>query len=229
MIRQLKTLLGLRLRRAGYELRRIKRPTRLVFDSIPGWFSQDEAELLYLLAVMSRGRFLEIGHFLGRSTSAICEGIRDSGRVIEFNSYDLGFNTPEEFIAFYTKLYYRREFDVPKEYNDMVYSRGITTTSVAREHLARFQLDSYVHLISGDFTTAEATPYDFIFCDAMHDSHEIQANIAAITRSSADDCTWAFHDMTDANRDAVLAAVPTARFITRADTLGVFRYRSPKI
>src|SRR5438270_12331510 len=84
-----------------------------VFPNIPGYFTEKEADLLYLLSFMSRGRILEVGHFLGRSTSVICEGIRDSGRSVEFNSYDIGFSTPEEIREFYKKVYDDPEWENP--------------------------------------------------------------------------------------------------------------------
>jgi Methyltransferase domain len=224
VLQPFKRLIGRAVRSQGYELRRQQQTSRLVFPQIPGWFSIVEGELLYLLSTMCTGPILEIGHCMGRSTSAICEGIRDSGRTVEFDSYDLGFRSPDEFIAFYTKLYQRGNFDVPPEVNDLVYSRKATTSEIARENLTRFGLNSYVRLISGDFSQDRPKAYDLIFCDALHDAVEIQQNLPSVIARSGSHCTWAFHDMTEANTQLVQRMVPHATFLTRGDTLGVFRY-----
>jgi predicted O-methyltransferase YrrM len=227
VLAKLKDAVGKSIRRASYEIRRTERPTKLVFGGIPGWFTTDEAEALYLLAATARGRILEVGHFLGRSTSAICEGIRDAGRPAEFNSYDLGFRSAEEFAEHYRTLYDRPEFAVPSEYTEMVYARGMTTSEVAREHLTRFGLAGYVNLVTGDFSALDHTRYDLIFCDAVHDPVEVLANVPAVARCSEDGCVWAFHDMTRVNLAAVAEVAPTARLLTLADTLGVFRFTRP--
>src|SRR5947209_18765889 len=96
-------------------------PFQLVSQEIPGWFSVEEAETLYLLAATTRAsRILEVGHFLGRSTSAICEGIRDAGSEVEFNSYDLKFTRPEEFVAHYNRVHDTSSSEVPPEYQQLV-------------------------------------------------------------------------------------------------------------
>jgi len=231
----MKTLVKRLLQSAGWELRRASQPREraptllappLAFESIPGWFSRAEACLLYVLAYLSQGRVLEVGHFLGRSTSAICEGIRASGRRIEFESYDLGFKNSRDFIAYYSKLYGTTSFPVPPEYEHLVYSKGLTTTEIAGHHLARFGLAGMVHLISGDFSE-DRTSYDLIFADIMHDPTEIARNLPLVTERSSAHCTWAFHDMTDENIRCVLASSP-AVLIARADSLAVFDYNRSK-
>ena len=210
-------------RRMGYEVSRIQPfqlSEKLVFSQIPGWFSQKEAELLYLLGFMSRGRVLEIGHFLGRSTSAICQGIRDSGRSVEFNSYDIGIASEEELLAFYTKLYNDLEWkDYPRDiYNEWVYAKKASVTELAKANLAKYNLDKHVNLHKGDFSELDHTRYDLIFCDAMHDAHEIKHNLPLLLGVSQSICTLAFHDMIPAAIESVLASAPV-KFITRADSL----------
>jgi hypothetical protein len=221
----IKQLIGRSLRKMGYTLARNNPRTKLVCPNIPGWFSVEEAEALYILAATtSARRILEVGHFLGRSTSAICEGIRDAGIAIEFNSYDLGFTSADEFVAHYRRVYDTASFQVPRECDELVFSKKKTTSEIAKVHLGRFDLDRFVKLISGDFTVLDRTQYGFIFCDAMHDHGEIALNLPHVVGASNDDCVWAFHDMTSSNVADVLAMSP-ARLIRVVDTLGIFRFQ----
>jgi hypothetical protein len=219
-----KRLIGESLRKMGYSLRRIDPKTKLVCKNFPGWFSVEEAETLYLLAATSSAsRILEIGHFLGRSTSALCEGIRDGGSTVEFNSYDLGFKNADEFIAHFKLVHDTASSSVPKEYEELVYSKNKTTSELAKFNLERFHLDHFVNLVSGDFTLLDKTRYGLIFCDAVHDHKEIMMNLPHVIAASEDDCVWAFHDMSPANVTAVVET-SSARFISVIDTLGIFHF-----
>jgi hypothetical protein len=221
-----KKLIARLITKTGYKITRINRETEtsLVSQHIPGWFSVLEAEALYLLVATSSAiRILEIGHFLGRSTSAICEAIRDSGRTVEFNSYDLGFTNAEEFIAHYSSVHDTTSTSVPPEYDQLVFSKHMTTTEIAKNHLGRFALDRFVNLISGDFTILDKTRYGFIFCDAFHDLGEIAVNLPHVIAASNDDCVWAFHDMNPQNVGAILEH-GGVRLIKVIDTLGIFRF-----
>lgn len=224
MIHKVKVRVRRLLGSVGYEVRSTKKQTRLVYPNIPGWFTYEEAEVLYLLGFMARGRVLEIGHFLGRSTSVLCEAIRDSGRTVEFNSYDIGFKSADEFVEFYSRVYGSKSFPIPPEMEAMIFSRKMTTTQIAQEYLTKYGLAEYVALHSADFNAHGQSRYDFIFCDAMHDAREIRVNLPGMVQNSADNCTWAVHDMTAANVATLLAEAPAAKLIVRADTLGVFQY-----
>jgi predicted O-methyltransferase YrrM len=221
----IKQFIGRSIRKMGYTIEKVTPRTKLVCTNIPGWFSIEEAEALYLLAATtSAPRILEIGHFLGRSTSAICEGIRDAGNTVDFNSYDLGFTSPEEFIAHFDKVHDTVSSQVPKELEELVFSKRKTTSEIAKMNLKRFNLDKFVTLISGDFTKIDTTQYGFIFCDALHDHGEIALNLPHVLAASSDDCLWAFHDMNPSNVADVLRMSP-ARLISVVDTLGIFRLR----
>jgi predicted O-methyltransferase YrrM len=220
-----KRIVGRLLKKTGYTLTRVEPQTNLVCQHIPGWFSIHEAEALYLLAATSSARrMLEIGHFLGRSTSVVCEAIRNTGRAVEFNSYDLGFTNAAEFVAHYKRVHDTTSTEVPPEYERLVFSQGTTTTEIAKQHLGRFGLGEFVNLISGDFTALDRTRYGFIFCDALHDQGEIAVNLQHVISASDDDCIWAFHDMDSANLPHVLSRTD-ARLIRVTDTLGIFRFR----
>lgn len=226
MLAFLKRMLKEAIGWCGLEVRRRPPPSfpmpPTAFESIPGWFSPAEARLLFLLAYSSPGRILEIGHFLGRSTSAICEGIRLAGTEREFVSYDMGFRSSDEFVAYYSTLYRTTTFPVPPVYEDLVYSKGLTTSEIARRHLDRFGLAQYVTLIAGDFL-GSSSKYDLIFADVMHDTTEIARNLEPVIERSADRCTWAFHDMSDENIRTVQGMAPVV-LIARADLLAVFSF-----
>jgi hypothetical protein len=226
-------VVGNLLRRTGYTLTRVTPRTNLVCQHIPGWFSVREAEALYFLAATAQAsRFLEVGHFLGRSTSAICEGIRDAGAAVEFNSYDLGFRNSDDFVAHYKRVHNTTSTQVPEEFEELVFAEGKTTTEIARSHLGRFGLTNFVKLISGDFTKLDSSRYGFIFCDALHDEGEIRANLPCVIQASNPGCVWAFHDMTPDNIEIVMSyhercgprAHGAIRLIKTIDTLGVFRF-----
>lgn len=220
-----KRAVGWLLRKAGYSLTRIVPRTKLVCQHIPGWFSIPEAEALYELASLSFSqRFLEVGHFLGRSTSVICEAIRDTDAIVEFNSYDLGFSSAEEFVNHYKRVHATTATCVPLELEKLVFSRNRTTTEIARQNLERFDLGRHVNLISGDFTVTDQSQYGLILCDALHDHKEIEINLPHVVNASADECVWAFHDMTAANVATVMNLVD-ARHVRTIDTLGIFRFR----
>jgi hypothetical protein len=194
----------------------------LAAESITGWFSRRECRRLYVTAVMSRGPVLEIGHFLGRSTACICEAIRDVGQPRVFRSYDLGFRSSAEFKEYYDRLH-KSNVAVPPEYEDIVFSKGTTTTEVATRNLHKAGLDSFVQLFSGDAFKLNDDKYDLIFCDAVHESHEIEANVPHLVARSNRGCIWALHDMNQVNIEKVLALAP-AEFCDLTGSLGTFVY-----
>lgn len=171
--------------------------------------------------MVTSGSILEIGHFLGRSTACICEALKDSKNERIFNSYDLGFISPDEFKNFYDNLH-QRDTPVPPLYLQL-YSSKMKSTDVARSNLNNVGLDNYVNLVSGDFIELDHEHYDFIFCDAMHEPHEIEHNLPEIIKRSSRHCVWAFHDMTDGNIDLILR-LSNSRFVEKAHSLGVFVY-----
>ena len=221
-----KQLIKSGVRSLGYEVVRFAPPTRpdrvLKGESLDGWFSLAECHRLYGLIMTTTGSILEIGHYLGRSTACICQAIADGRQDRIFRSYDLGFLSEEDFVAFY-KTVLDEEIEVPSEYEDLVFSNGTTTTEIARSNLRRFGLDAYVQLFSGNFIELDDGHYDVIFCDALHDPREVEHNLPHIIDRSNPGCIWAFHDMHPENVRSVLQCVD-AVLVDRSDLLGVFLY-----
>jgi hypothetical protein len=191
--------------------------------TIPGWFSARECQKLYALILETKGPILEIGHFLGRTTACIAHALRDSGMKRLFNSYDLAFRSATEFKAYYDALH-KRDVPVPHFYEKHVFSKGLTTTAVAKEKLDALELTSYVTLISGDYSLLDTYRYDFIFSDAVHDEPEIQRNLPQIVKRSNPGAIWAFHDTKDATIDLITSMAPVV-FIESVGTLGVYLYK----
>ena len=194
----------------------------LAAESITGWFSRRECRRLYVTAVMTSGPILEIGHFLGRSTACICEAIRDVDKPRVFRSYDLGFRSSAEFKQYYDRLH-KRDVPVPPQYEDVVFSRGTTTTEVAAQNLRELGLDRFVQLVSGDAFELNHDKYDLIFCDAVHEPHEIDVTVPQLVARSNHGCIWALHDMNQVNIERVIA-LANAEFCELTGSLGTFVY-----
>src|ERR1043165_174958 len=64
-----------------------------------GWMSAFDLQVLYNVAINARPPFLEIGPWIGRSTSAICAGIRDCGIPKTFDLVDFGICGVEDYKA----------------------------------------------------------------------------------------------------------------------------------
>jgi len=194
----------------------------LAAESIIGWFSRRECRRLYVTAAMTSGPVLEIGHFLGRSTACICEAIRDVRKPREFRSYDLGFRSSAQFKEYYDRLH-KADVEVPAHYEEIVFSKGTTTTEVARGNLRRLELDRFVTLISGDAFELDRDRYDLIFCDATHEPHEIETNVPRLPARSNHGCIWALHDMDQANIERVIA-LANVEFCELTGSLATFVY-----
>ena len=193
------------------------------FKNIPGWFSEEEAALLYDVVTTTEGPVLEIGHFLGRSTSVICEAIHDGGSLRTFRSYDLGFETESDFLSYYTSIYQSDSFDIPPEFSQ-VYQQGQISTELAFLNLKRVGLEGLVELISG-FFQSDPHKYHIVFADVMHDPVEIRQNLHDIIRVSSDSCLWLFHDMCEENIQQVCGiSEARAQLLSIADSLGLFSF-----
>jgi len=191
--------------------------------AIPGWFSARECQKLYSLILESKGPILEIGHFLGRTTACICQALRDAAQERTFTSYDLGFTSSAEFKAYYDEVH-ERDMPVPPFYETYVFSKGLTTTQVAKSNLVALGLDSYVNLISGDCFLLDSDMYDVVFAENVHDGPEITRNLPHIMSRSNPGALWLFHDTSDEAIEKITRMAPVL-FIESVGTLGVYLYK----
>ena len=79
-----------------------------------------------------------------------------------------------------------------------------------------------MQLHAGDFTKIQDQKYSFIFCDAMHDTAEIDMNLDHLLRLSTDDCIWAIHDVYPCYTDYLQSKIQNIKSIDVADSLAVF-------
>lgn len=169
--------------------------------------------------MLTKGRILEIGHFLGRSTACIAEALSEQKSYREFISYDLGFISSGEFKRFYDKVH-KNDIKVPELFQ-YVYQQNVRSTDLALMNLHSLNLSSFVKLISGNFIEIDKSNYDLVFCDAMHEYNEIQINLPEIISRLNDNAICAFHDMNDENIEIIIS-LSSLKLIDRADSLGVF-------
>jgi SAM-dependent methyltransferase len=168
-------------------------PCSLVYDTIPGWFSHEDAHGLWSAAALKNGSFLEIGHYFGRSTSILCQRRQYLGGIDRFISYDLSLPTAQAFIEHFQPLQ-TEPVIIPAELA-AIYAAGSTITQTAHHHLAQHGLANEVELIAGDFRQDQHT-YDFIFCDAVHNEREIAANLPDCIRLLKSGGIFTAHDVT---------------------------------
>ncbi len=207
----------------------------LSFNGTAGWLSPNERRALYALAYWRDGPFLEIGSWVGLSTSCIALGIRDSKRSIHFLSNDLSpsvnnFKPHKGAIGLF----------IPSDSSDCM-----ATTSVEdyesnlrpileapggimgclKCNLARNGLADLIEIAEGDFRVAvPRMSYPFVFCDCVHSPEEIQANVPSMLPLMSPDCIVAFHD-TNAANERVIRSLVTIRESCQIDSLFLARVK----
>jgi len=187
------------------------------YKFIPGWLSDNEAEELYKQSFNLNGNILEIGSMYGKSTSVICESVRDTQFKTIFDSYDINFKSREQFLDFYTKVHGGAMVpDLVEEYS---FSKNKSIFDVTIEHLQKYNLLQYVNLHEGNFNVIDNKKYNFIFCDAMHDINEINLNLPHMKRLSENDCIWAIHDI---NLEILNEIKKHVKLLKIVDCIGVF-------
>jgi predicted O-methyltransferase YrrM len=196
----------------------------MIYKNIQGWFLEEEANALYQLTSETSGSILEIGHFYGRSTSVICEALKEKNKKNQFVSYDLGFASSEDVRQFYSKvMYYDQDTGLVPELYKESFDKKITTTEIARENLKKYNLDSYVKLISGNFIDLDKDKHTLIFCDATHDAKEIEINLPHIIARSEPGTIWAFHDL-NAKTVKCVTMLSNSKFLYKEKSLGIFEF-----
>jgi predicted O-methyltransferase YrrM len=194
------------------------------FPEITGWFSCGDALHLYTAIKLKRPhRILEIGTFYGRSTATICAAIRSLKRPVEFVTVDLDFRSEEEFTKTFREIHGLGDISMPPQYNE-AFESGMSTTEYARHQLSKRGLVDLVKIESGDFRSVTGK-FDFVFADVMHDRAEIQRNLPAILAMIENDGILAMHDLVDNNKNLIDGLSTELEFISRCETLGVYRVR----
>jgi len=180
-----------------------------------GWMSPIDLTAIYNAARLAKGPVLEIGPFVGRSTTALAAGLRDrqaaGTQPVPFDTIDYGITSVEEW-----KERFGETLDPGKrdgQIMDAVYHPG-GTIAVLIQNLKRNRLLPYVTgIIRGDFLTCPvAREYGLIFCDATHDDAEIARNVPRIAELAAPGATLIFDDIiNERHADMVCASFNVSR------------------
>ncbi len=204
-------------------------PTELT--PIPGWLTYQEQRALFALAYILNGPFLEIGAWIGKSTSIIARAIRDAGYDKRFISSELNptlanFRPVGTGMGFFLDPKSDDCFGVAtikswKEEMEPVLSRPGGVVAVLRQNLLNLQLDHLVEITVGDFFSVPRLEYQFIFSDIMHTTAEIRASLPSLRAIiNGRGCILAAHDWSPQNEAFLRQSLPIAE-ATRFDTLFV--------
>jgi predicted O-methyltransferase YrrM len=174
-------------------------------NDIPGWLTPHERQTLYALAFCLPGPILEIGSWVGLSTTALAMGIKDSGASKQFDTVDL--NPPPEWfrpvgpdtIGFFPKDSLAPLGTCPldsfeKEIEPIITAPGGQLGALKRT-LAQTDLSSFVSVHTGDFRDLPDVKYNLVFCDALHDEEETYRNASALARFLTPGSILACHDI----------------------------------
>ena len=154
-------------------------------DSLPvslrefptGWTSPWELTLLYNLVKHSSGplRILEIGPWIGRSTTAISLGIRDreSRKDVLYDIVDFGITSGAEWEALLKVPYLN--FAGQDQISRTIHAPGGSVAVLIENPRKLGLLEQVTSVIRGDcLQVPMRSSYDLIFCDCVHDAREIQ-------------------------------------------------------
>jgi predicted O-methyltransferase YrrM len=171
---------------------------------IGGWLSPKERQTLYALARWLPGPIIEIGSWIGLSTVAIAQGIRDSGQQKRFTAYDWGL----------TKDNFRKV-----DGGVGVFASGTTEPLVMctletfnhdilpilsvpggqfgklRENLRSFGVSDLVEVVVADFKTVRPPKAGLVFCDTLHNLYEIEINAPHLSKFLRNGSILACHDV----------------------------------
>lgn len=190
-------------------------------SAVPGWLTPVEQQALYALAYILDGPFLEIGAWIGKSTSIIARAIRDAGRPKRFITSELNptvanfrpvtggmgfFLDPasNECLAIAPMVSWRNEIEPV-----LRHSGGVV--GALRENLARLALERLVEISVGDFSGVPRLGYNFIFSDCMHTPHEIAAGLPTLRSIlNGRGCILAAHDWSPENEAFLRRNLPIA-------------------
>ena len=187
-------------------------------DRIQGWLHRDECRALYALAFYVSGPFLEIGSWVGKSTTCIALGIRDSGGAKRLTACELN-PTLENFrpyaggLGFFvpansaTPLCDVSPHTFEKDFKPVLLRPG----GALRElewNLTSAGLRDYVSIVEGDFRNAPVARYGFVFADTLHSPAEIERNLPALRAFIGAGTILACHDTNAENEACIRALVP---------------------
>jgi predicted O-methyltransferase YrrM len=186
--------------------------------NVKGFMNEEDSFFLYASVLFSRPEsILEIGHYLGKSTAAICQAIRDAKIKTRFDSFDLPYETTEAFEDYYKSIHQQ---EVHASVN--LFPSGKNFTQSAKRNLEDLDLVSYVNLTASDFRESKFNSYDLIFADVLHDSSEITLNLPDILKLGTPKTLYLFDDMRQENIEQV-ERQSQLRLIRKTGKVGAFK------
>lgn len=185
-----------------------------------GWMSAKDLTVLFNAGLDAKGDVLEVGPWLGRSTTAITAGLRqreaEGHTSIKYDTIDFGITSADEWVERFDE-----PFRVAKDKGrvaEAVYHPG-GTIAVLIQNLKSNGLLKYVtNVIRGDFLDSPISrQYELIFCDATHDDREIHRHLPKLAELAAPGCVLIFDDViTEERADIVCSYLNVSdRFMTR--------------
>ncbi|WP_347312468.1 class I SAM-dependent methyltransferase [Defluviimonas sp. SAOS-178_SWC] len=185
-----------------------------------GWMSAKDLTLLYNAARKTKGDVLEIGPWLGRSSTAIAAGLRSreetGAKPVKYDLIDFGLTSAEE----YTERFNER-FRVDKDKGrvaEAIYHPGGSMAVLIQNLKSNGLLKQTTNIIRGDFLECPIErAYGMIFCDATHDEDEIARHLPKIAELIAPGGILVFDDIvTDERADLVCSYLNAEfRFMSR--------------
>ncbi|MEP6017158.1 MAG: class I SAM-dependent methyltransferase [Paracoccaceae bacterium] len=182
-----------------------------------GWMSPDDLQLLYNAAFQTTGSVLEVGPWLGRSTTALALGLRDRQKMgaapVSFDTVDFGITSAQEW-----KQKFGEELDIEKQKGlvaEAVYHPG-GTVAVLIQNMKSNRLLPYVsNFIRGDFIDCPIRrKYKLIFCDTTHDDNEIKRTLPKLSKMAGAGCVFVFDDViTEQRAELICSYLQTERYI----------------
>lgn len=198
-----------------------------------GWLSEREMRLLYGLTRVLDGPILEIGAWVGRSTSVIARALRDAGSQKRFVSTEIqplleDFKSVGEEVHYFSPQCGGQSIG---QISAAVFDANIAPVLKAEggvvgtltRNLDELGLLPYVTIHVGDFAAAPDLGYSFIFNDCAHNAVEIERSAAGL-RAFIGDRTiiMAAHDHTPEG-EAMFRALFDVHESMCVDTLFVCR------
>ncbi len=181
----------------------------------------EDSYFLYVSVLFSRPRsILEIGHYLGKSTAAICEAINDGNPITHFDSYDIPYGSVEAFNKYYTSIHHV-PIKATKSYSSIL-NKGKSFTQVVQGNLAELVYSKFVNLMSKDFRESLRKNYDLIFADVMHEEFEIKHNLEDIIHFGHKDSLFVFDDMNPKNI-SLIETISSLRLMRQTGKVGAFK------
>ena len=194
-----------------------------------GWMSANDLRLLFNVARKTNGPVLEVGPWLGRSTTAMLLGLREreaaGEKPVYFDTIDYGITSVAEW-----RERFNEQLKPDKDQGrvmDAVYHPGGTSAVLIRNLKENRLLPYVTNIVRGDFNTCPLSrKYKMIFCDATHDDTEIADNLPRLVTLGGKGCTYVFDDViTQERADKICAHLDVkSHFMTRT----VFPERSKR-